>query len=69
MDIYSTNMDSIRNQIYDPSLLRYYVIITRQNLKKSQIHLNLLNSVTKDYKNTESSWDDDVINFCDVIIP
>ena len=28
-------MDPIRNQKYDVSLLTYYVVITRRNLKKS----------------------------------
>ena len=35
MDIYDTNMEFIKNYNYDDSLLRYYVIITLQNLIKS----------------------------------
>ena len=31
MDIYDPNMEYIKNQNYDDSLLRYYVIITLQN--------------------------------------
>ena len=36
MDIYDTNMEHIKNQNYNDSLLRYYVIITLQNRIKSR---------------------------------
>ena len=59
VDIYDTNMESIKNYNYNHSLLRYYVIITLQKLDKiiqfhiteprykiNLIHLKLVDAVT-----------------------